>query len=155
MNTLIKRVEGLQGQMDGFVKSACQRREVWIVKANKEQLKSGMNADGELMNEGYYSPMTVKQRAKRGLPADHVYLSFEGDLQEGMKVEFGETGFAVVTTDWKQRLVEESMRTGYWPASGFAAPHYGRVFGLDAAHKAELARLIAPAVAKRIRTKLK
>ena len=89
-----------------------------------------------------------------GLPVDHVYLSFEGDMQNGMQVEYSATGFSVVTTDWKQRLVDETMRTGYWPSSGYNAPEYGPVFGLTAENKGKLARLIAPSVASKIRNRL-
>lgn len=155
LNTLIRRVERLRDDMPGLVRSACERREVWIVKANRGQLKAGLNADGVLMNGGNYSPTSIRRRANRGLPTDHVYLSFEGDLQEGMKVEFSETGFAIVTTDWKQRLVDEVMRTGWWPTSGYNAPEYGPVFGLTAEKKGELAKLIAPVVVSRMRTRLK
>ena len=155
LNTLIRRVERLQGELLPAVKEACVKREKWIVAANREQLAEGLNADGVLMNGGVYSPTSIRQRAKKGLPINHVYLSFEGDLQAGMRVEFGETGFAVVTTDWKQQLVDEAMRTGYWPSSGYNAPEYGPVFGLTAEKKGELARLIAPSVASKIRNRLR
>ena len=154
LNTLIRRVERLQGELVPAVKEACVKREKWIVAANREQLGEGLNADGVLMNNGEYSPYHLFRRMRRGLPIDHVYLSFEGDLQAGRRVEFGETGFSVVTTDWKQQLVDEAMRTGYWPSSGYNAPEYGPVFGLTAEKKGELARLIAPSVGRRLRRKL-
>ena len=154
LNTLIRRVERLQGELLPAVKEACVKREKWIVAANREQLGEGLNADGVLMNNGEYSPYHLFRRMRRGLPVRHVYLDFEGDLQAGMRVEFGETGFAVVTTDWKQQLVDEAMRTGYWPSSGYNAPEYGPVFGLTAEKKGELARLIAPSVGRRLRRKL-
>ena len=154
LNTLIRRVERLQGELLPAVKEACVKREKWIVAANREQLGEGLNADGVLMNNGEYSPYHLFRRMRRGLPVRHVYLSFEGDLQAGMRVEFGETGFSVVTTDWKQQLVDEAMRTGYWPSSGYNAPEYGPVFGLTAEKKGELARLIAPSVGRRLRRKL-
>ena len=136
------------------VKAACENEAAWIVSANKEQLAAGLNAVGVLMNGGVYSPTSVRARAKRGLPVDHVYLSYEGDMQEGMQVEYSETGFSVVTTDWKQQLVDEAMRTGYWPSSGYNAPEYGPVFGLTAEKRGELARRIAPRVSSRLRRKL-
>ena len=136
------------------VRAACEKESAWIVSANREQLSEGLNAEGVLMNGGVYSPTSVRQRAKRGLPVDHVYLSYEGDMQSGMQVEYSETGFSVVTTDWKQRLVDEAMRTGYWPSSGYDAPEYGPVFGLTAAKKGELARRIAPGVARAVRRRL-
>ena len=154
LNTLIRRVERVREEIVPAVKAACEKREKWIVAANREQLAEGLNANGVLTNGGVYSPTSIRQRAKKGLPIDHVYLSFEGDLQAGMRVEFGETGFAVVSTDWKQQLVDEAMRTGYWPSSGYNAPEYGPVFGLTAEKKGELARLIAPSVASRLRRKL-
>ena len=144
----------MQGELLPAVKEACVKREKWIVAANREQLGEGLNADGVLMNGGVYSETSRRLRGRRGLPIDHVYLSFEGDLQAGMRVEFGETGFSVVTTDWKQQLVDEAMRTGYWPSSGYNAPEYGPVFGLTAETKGELARLIAPSVGRRLRRKL-
>ncbi len=136
------------------VKAACEKEAAWIVSANKEQLSAGLNAEGVLMNGGVYSPISVRQRAKRGLPVDHVYLSYEGDMQEGMQVEYTETGFSVVTTDWKQRLVDEAMRTGYWPSSGYNAPEYGPVFGLTAERRGELARRIAPNIARKLRRRI-
>ena len=136
------------------VKAACERESAWIVEANREQLAAGLNAAGVMMNGGVYSPTSIRQRAKMGLPVDHVYLSFEGNMQEGMRVEYSDTGFSVVTTDWKQRLVDEAMRTGYWPSSGYNAPEYGPVFGLTAEKRGELARRIAPMVSSRLRRKL-
>ena len=136
------------------VKAACEKEAAWIVSANREQLAAGLNAEGVLMNGGVYSPTSVRQRAKMGLPVDHVYLSYEGDMQSGMQVEYTETGFSVVTTDWKQRLVDEAMRTGYWPSSGYNAPEYGPVFGLTAEKRGELARRIAPNIARKLRRRL-
>ena len=156
LNTLIRRIERVKEELVPMVRTACERQSVarWIVSANKEQLAAGLNAAGEMMNGGVYSPTSIRQRAKMGLPVDHVYLSFEGDMQEGMQVEYSDTGFSVVTTDWKQRLVDEAMRTGYWPSSGYNAPEYGPVFGLTAEKKGELARMITPMVARGLRRKL-
>ena len=113
LNTLIGRVERVQRDMLLIVRGACEREERAIVELNRLQLQRGLNAEGELMNGGVYSPTSIRQRMKRGLPVDHVYLSFEGDLQEGMEVVFGDTGFSVVSRDWKQQLVDEVMRTGF------------------------------------------
>lgn len=154
LNTLIRRIEKLRNEVVPAVKAACEKESAWIVSANREQLAAGLNAEGVLMNGGVYSPISVRERAKRGLPVDHVYLSYEGDMQSGMQVEFTETGFSVVTTDWKQWLVDEAMRTGYWPSSGYNAPEYGPVFGLTAEKRGELARRIAPRVAKKVRRRI-
>ena len=154
LNTLIRRVEKVRDEVVPAVRAACEREASWIVSANREQLAEGLNAEGVLMNGGVYSPTSVRERAKRGLPVDHVYLSYEGDMQSGMRVEFSETGFSVVTTDWKQRLVDEAMRTGYWPSSGYDAPEYGPVFGLTASKKGELVRRIAPGVGRKIRRRI-
>ena len=154
LNTLIRRIERVRDEIVPAVKAACEKEAAWIVSANREQLAAGLNADGVLMNGGVYSPTSVRQRAKMGLPVDHVYLSYEGDMQSGMQVEYTETGFSVVTTDWKQRLVDEVMRTGYWPSSGYNAPEYGPVFGLTAEKRVELARRIAPSVARKLRRQL-
>lgn len=154
LNTLIRRVERVRDEVVPAVKAACEKEAAWIVSANREQMAEGLNAEGVLMNGGVYSPTSVRERAKRGLPVDHVYLSYEGDMQEGMKVEYTETGFSVVTTDWKQRLVDEAMRTGYWPSSGYNAPEYGPVFGLTVEKRGELARRIAPSVARSVRRRL-
>lgn len=154
LNTLIRRVEKVRDDMVLYVKAACEGERDAIVDLNRAQLARGENAEGVLMNGGAYSPTSVRQRAKLGLPIDHVYLSFEGDLQEGMKVEFTETGFSVVTTDWKQQLVDEAMRTGYWPSSGYNAPHYGPVFGLDEVSRGMLMWRIRPRVAVSIRNRL-
>lgn len=154
LNTLIRRIERVLDEIVPAVKAACEKEAAWIVSANKEQLAAGLNAEGVLMNEGAYSPTSRNLRAKRGLPVDHVYLSYEGDMQAGMQVEYTETGFSVVTTDWKQRLVDEVMRTGYWPSSGYNAPEYGPVFGLTAEKRGELARRIEPRVSRSIRNRL-
>jgi len=154
LNTLIRRVERLQSEVAAVVKDACMREERTIVDLNRAQLARGGNAEGVMMNGGAYSPTSIRQRAKLGLPIDHVYLLLSGDLQEGMKVEFTETGFSVVTTDWKQQLVDEAMRTGYWPSSGYNAPHYGPVFGLDAVSRGLLMWRIRPRVAGSIRNRL-
>jgi len=154
LNTLIRRVERLQSEVAAVVKDACMREERTIVDLNRAQLARGENAEGVMMNGGAYSPTSIRQRAKLGLPIDHVYLLLSGDLQEGMKVEFSETGFSVVTTDWKQQLVDEAMRTGYWPSSGYNAPHYGPVFGLDAVSRGMLMWRIRPRVAGSIRNRL-
>ena len=154
LNTLIRRVERVQSEILPIVRKACEGEKRTIVDLNRAQLARGENAEGVMMNGGAYSPTSIRQRAKLGLPIDHVYLSFEGDLQEGMKVEFTETGFSVVTTDWKQQLVDEAMRTGYWPSSGYNAPHYGPVFGLDAVSRGMLMWRIRPRVAGSIRNRL-
>ncbi len=154
LNTLIRRIERVRDEVVPAVKAACEKEAAWIVSANKEQLAEGLNAEGVLMYGGVYSPTSVRQRAKRGLPVDHVYLSYEGDMQAAMQVEYSETGFSVVTTDWKQRLVDEAMRTGYWPSSGYNAPEYGPVFGLTAEKRGELARRIMPNVARAVRRRI-
>ena len=154
LNTLIRRVEKVRDDMVAIVKGACEKEKDAIVDLNRAQLARGENAEGVMMNGGAYSPTSIRQRAKLGLPIDHVYLSFEGDLQDGMKVEFTETGFSVVTTDWKQQLVDEAMRTGYWPSSGYNAPHYGPVFGLDAVSRGMLMWRIRPRVSVSIRNRL-
>lgn len=144
----------MERDLAGYVRAACEAEAGAIVEMNRAQLKAGENAEGVLMNGGVYSPRSIAKRMAKGLPVDHVYLSFEGDMQGAMKVEFGDEGFAVVTTDWKQRLVDEVMRTGYWPSSGYDAPEYGPVFGLTAANKGELARRIGPRVGRKIRARL-
>ena len=154
LNTLIRRVEKVRDDMVAIVKGACEKEKDAIVDLNRAQLARGENAEGVMMNGGVYSPTSIRQRAKLGLPIDHVYLSFEGDLQDGMKVEFTETGFSVVTTDWKQQLVDEAMRTGYWPSSGYNAPHYGPVFGLDAVSRGMLMWRIRPRVSEGVRRRL-
>lgn len=154
LNTLIRRIERMRDEVVPAVRAACEKEAAWIVSANREQLAAGLNAEGVMMNGGVYSPTSVRKRAKIGLPVDHVYLSFEGDMQSAMQVEYSDTGFSVRTTDWKQQLVDEVMRTGYWPSSGYNAPEYGPVFGLTAEHKGELARMIAPMVAGSVRRRL-
>ena len=154
LNTLIKRVERVQSEILPIVRKACEGEERTIVDLNRAQLARGENAEGVMMNGGAYSPTSIKQRAKVGLPIDHVYLLLSGDSQDGMKVEFTATGFSVVTTDWKQWLVDEAMRTGYWPSSGYNAPHYGPVFGLDAVSRGMLMWRIRPRVAGSIRNRL-
>lgn len=152
LNTLIRRVEGLQGALNGMVRTACVKEESWIVEANKGQLREGLNANGVLMNGGVYSPYHLFRRIQKGLPVRHVYLDYEGDLQDGMTVEFGETGFSVKTTDWKQWMVDYTMETGHWPPGN--QPEYGPVFGLTVVNRGLLARRIAPRVSKSVRDKL-
>lgn len=154
LNTLIRRIERVRDEVVPVVRAACEKEAAWIVSANREQLAEGLNAEGVLMNGGVYSPTSRNLRTKRGLPVDHVYLSYEGDMQAGMQVEYTEAGFSVVTTDWKQRLVNEVMRTGYWPSSGYNAPEYGPVFGLTAEKRGELARRIAPNVVRAVRRRI-
>lgn len=154
LNTLIRRIERVWDDIIPAVKSACEKEAAWIVSANREQLAAGLNAEGVLMNGGVYSSTSVRERLKKGLPVDHVYLSYEGDMQSGMQVEYSETGFSVVTMDWKRWLVDEAMRTGYWPSSGHNAPEYGPVFGLTVEKRGELARRIVPGVARTVRRKL-
>ena len=151
LNTLIRRVERVQSEILPIVRKACEGEERTIVDLNRAQLARGENAEGVMMNGGVYSPTSIRQRAKMGLPIDHVYLLLSGDLQDKMRVEFSETGFSVVTTDWKQQLVDEAMRTGYWPSSGYNAPHYGPVFGLDAVSRGMLMWRIRPRVSVSIR----
>lgn len=154
LNTLIRRIEKVRDDIIPAVKAACEKETAWIVSANREQLAAGLNAEGVLMNGGAYSPTSVRERLKKGLPVDHVYLSYEGDMQSGMQVEYTETGFSVVTTDWKQWLVDEAMRTGYWPSSGYNAPEYGPVFGLTVEKRGELAMRIAPRLARMVKRSL-
>ena len=151
LNTLIKRIERVQSEILPIVRKACEGEERTIVDLNRAQLARGENAEGVMMNGGEYSEHYAAFRRRKGLPTDHVYLLLSGDL---MKVEFTETGFSVVTTDWKQQLVDEAMRTGYWPSSGYNAPHYGPVFGLDAVSRGMLMWRIRPRVSVSIRNRL-
>ena len=152
LNTLIRRVERVQSEILPIVRKACEGEERTIVDLNRAQLARGENAEGVMMNGGAYSPTSIRQRAKLGLPIDHVYLSFEGDLQDGMKVEFTETGFSVVTDDWKQWMVDYTRETGSWPPGD--KPHYGPVFGLDAVSRGMLMWRIRPRVSEGVRRRL-
>ena len=152
LNTLIRRVEKVRDDMVAIVKGACKKEKDAIVDLNRAQLARGENAEGVMMNGGDYSPTSIRQRAKLGLPIDHVYLSFEGDLQDGMKVEFTETGFSVVTDDWKQWMGDYTRETGRWPPGD--KPHYGPVFGLDAVSRGMLMWRIRPRVSEGVRRRL-
>lgn len=152
LNTLIRRIERVRDEVVPAVRAACEKEAVWIVSANREQLAAGLNAEGVLMNGGEYSPYHLFRRMRRGLPVRHVYLDFDGGLQEGMYVEYSETGFSVKTSDWKQELVDYTMETGHWPPGN--QPEYGPVFGLTAEKRGELARRIAPNIARKLRRRL-
>lgn len=149
LNTLIRRIERVRDEVVPAVRAACEKESAWIVSANREQLAAGLNAEGVLMNGGVYSHHYELFRRRKGLPTDHVYLLLDGGLQEGMQVEYSETGFSVVTTDWKQWMVDYTMETGHWPPGN--QPEYGPVFGLTAAKRGELARRIAPNIARKVR----
>lgn len=152
LNTLIRRIERVRDEVVPAVRAACEKEAAWIVSANREQLAEGLNAEGVLMNGGVYSPYHLFRRMRKGLPVRHVYLDFDGGLQDGMFVEYSETGFSVKTSDWKQELVDYTMETGHWPPGN--QPEYGEVFGLTMENLNALARRIAPGVASRLRRKL-
>lgn len=152
LNTLIRRVERLQSEILPIVRKACEGEKDAIVDLNRAQLARGENAEGVMMNGGAYSPTSIRQRAKLGLPIDHVYLLLSGDLQDKMRVEFSETGFSVVTDDWKQWMVDYTRETGSWPPGD--KPHYGPVFGLDAVSRGMLMWRIRPRVSEGVRRRL-
>ena len=152
LNTLIRRVERLQSEILPIVRKACEGEERTIVDLNRAQLARGENAEGVMMNGGEYSEHYAAFRRRKGLPTDHVYLLLSGDLQDGMRVEFSETGFSVVTDDWKQWMVDYTLETGSWPPGD--KPHYGPVFGLDAVSRGMLMWRIRPRVAGSIRNRL-
>ena len=152
LNTLIKRVERVQSEILPIVRKACEGEERTIVDLNRAQLNRGLNADGELMNGGAYAPTSIYRRSLMGLPIDHVYLRITGDLQDGMYVEYSETGFSVKTTDWKQWMVDYTRETGSWPPGD--KPHYGPVFGLDAVSRGMLMWRIRPRVSEGVRRRL-
>lgn len=154
LNTLINRVEKAGREVERYVREACEQQvaQRWIVDANRGQLAEGKNARGEMMNGGVYSPHYMFFRMRRGLPVRHVYLNLDGGLQEGMMVEYSETGFSVKSTDWKQQFVDYTMETGHWPPGN--QPEYGPVFGLTEENKGLLARMIAPVVAGKIRRRI-
>ena len=157
LNTLIRRVERVQSEILPIVRKACEGEERTIVDLNRAQLNRGLNADGELMNGGDYAPTSIYRRSLMGLPINHVYLRITGDLQDGMYVEYSETGFSVKTTDWKQELVDYTMKTGNWPTGvspDDEVPEYGPVFGLDAVSRGMLMWRIRPRVAGSIRNRL-
>lgn len=157
LNALIRRVERVEKDVAEYVKAACEAEAEAIVEMNKAQLKAGINTDGGMMAGGNYAPTTIFRRGKRGLPVDHVYLDYEGGLQGGMYVEYGEEGFNIKTTDWKQWMVDYTRRTGYWPIDGgpdTELPEYGEVFGLTVENLNALARRIAPNVARTVRRRL-
>jgi len=152
LNTLIRRIEGVQSEILPIVRKACEGEERTIVDLNREQLAWGGNAEGAMMNGGKYSEHYAAFRRRKGLPTDHVYLLLIGDLQDKMRVEFSETGFSVVTDDWKQWMVDYTRETGSWPPGD--KPHYGPVFGLDAVSRGMLMCRIRPRVAGSIRNRL-
>jgi len=152
LNTLIRRVERVRDDMVLYVKAACEKEKEAIVDLNRAQLARGENAEGVLMNGGEYSEHYAAFRRRKGLPIDHVYLLLGGDLQDKMRVEFSETGFSVVTGDWKQWMVEYARETGSWPPGN--KPHYGAVFGLDEVSRGMLMWRIRPRVAVSIRNRL-
>ena len=152
LNTLIRRVERLQSEILPIVRKACEGEERTIVDLNRAQLARGENAEGVMMNGGEYSEHYAAFRRRKGLPTDHVYLLLSGDLQDKMSVEFSETGFSVVTDDWKQWMVDYTRETGSWPPGD--KPHYGPVFGLDAVSRGMLMWRIRPRVAGSIRNRL-
>ncbi len=152
LNTLIRRVERVQSEILPIVRKACEGEERTIVDLNRAQLARGENAEGVMMNGGEYSEHYAAFRRRKGLPTDHVYLLLSGDLQDKMRVEFSETGFSVVTDDWKQWMVDYTRETGSWPPGD--KPHYGPVFGLDAVSRGMLMWRIRPRVAGSIRNRL-
>ena len=152
LNTLIRRIERVQSEILPIVRKACEGEERTIVDLNRAQLARGENAEGVLMNGGEYSEHYAAFRRRKGLPTDRVYLLLSGDLQDKMRVEFSETGFSVVTDDWKQWMVEYAMETGSWPPGD--KPHYGPVFGLDEVSRGMLMWRIRPRVAVSIRNRL-
>ena len=152
LNTLIRRVERVQSEILPIVRKACEGEERTIVDLNRAQLARGENAEGVMMNGGDYSEHYAAFRRRKGLPTDHVYLLLSGDLQDKMRVEFSETGFSVVTDDWKQWMVDYTRETGSWPPGD--KPHYGPVFGLDAVSRGMLMWRIRPRVAGSIRNRL-
>lgn len=152
LNTLIRRVERVQSEILPIVRKACEGEERTIVDLNRAQLARGENAEGVLMNGGEYSEHYAAFRRRKGLLIDHVYLLLGGDLQDKMRVEFSETGFSVVTDDWKQWMVDYTRETGSWPPGD--KPHYGAVFGLDEVSRGMLMWRIRPRVAVSIRNRL-
>ena len=152
LNTLIKRVEKVQSEILPIVRKACEGEERTIVDLNRAQLARGENAEGVMMNGGEYSEHYAAFRRRKGLPTDHVYLLLSGDLQDKMRVEFSETGFSVVTDDWKQWMVDYTRETGSWPPGN--KPHYGPVFGLDETSRGMLVWRIRERVSEGIRNRL-
>jgi hypothetical protein len=152
LNTLIRRVEKVQSEVVPIVRKACEGERDAIVDLNRAQLARGENAEGVLMNGGEYSEHYAAFRRRKGLPTDRVYLLLGGDLQDKMRVEFSETGFSVVTDDWKQWMVDYTRETGSWPPGD--KPHYGPVFGLDEVSRGLLMWGIRPRVAVSIRNRL-
>ena len=152
LNTLIRRIEKVQSEILPIVRKACEGEERTIVDLNRAQLARGENAEGVMMNGGDYSEHYAAFRRRKGLPTDHVYLLLSGDLQDKMRVEFSETGFSVVTDDWKQWMVDYTRETGSWPPGD--KPHYGPVFGLDAVSRGMLMWRIRPRVSVSIRNRL-
>lgn len=152
LNTLIRRVERVQSEILPIVRKACECEERTIVDLNRAQLARGENAEGVMMNGGEYSEHYAAFRRRKGLPTDHVYLLLSGDLQDKMRVEFSETGFSVVTDDWKQWMVDYTRETGSWPPGD--KPHYGPVFGLDAVSRGMLMWRIRPMVSEGVRRRL-
>lgn len=154
LNTLIRRVERLGTDMPMVVRAACEEESGWIVSANRGQLADGRNVDGVLMNGGRYSEVALENRSAVGLPIDHVYLIYTGRLQSEMYVVYTDSGFAIKSRDWKQRLVEEAALTGYWNSSGYESPRYGAVFGLTSENKGLLGNRIQAKIVKTIKRRL-
>ena len=79
---LILNLKELKATIQDGVDRAILGDEFDIVKLNKEQLLSGIDANSQPL--GSYAESTKKIRERRGLQTDHIDLSFTGTSQDSI-----------------------------------------------------------------------
>ena len=102
---LITNLEELRATIQSSVDDTMLNQEHGIVDINREQLLSGLDANGQQLGE--YKPLSKQIRSEAGLQTDYIDLSFTGATQDSMYVsKLDESKFEITTR------IEENWEKG-------------------------------------------
>lgn len=104
LDVIQKKIDCLRRLEDAInvaIMNIVRRNEGFIVRLNKEQLESGMNADGVQLN--IRNPYTAFTRAYKG--SSTVDLLDEGDFHESFVIEYEYDEFYIYAKDIKVNVL--------------------------------------------------
>jgi hypothetical protein len=121
---LISNLEELKSTIQNSVDNTMLNEENGIVDINREQLLSGLDANGQQLGE--YKPLSKKIRSEAGLQTDFIDLRFTGATQDSMFVsKLNDSTFELSTRieeNW-----EKGKNKGRFDAIGISESNHQQV----------------------------
>lgn len=127
----------LRVDIEAVVARATNQHEGDIVSANQEQLQQGQLATGRPVTP-FYKPSTVKQKKKKGQPADKVTLKDKNTFYQGFYAKAS------------GRTIEQGSTA---PQTPYLLNRYtDSIFGLSVASQSEVADRLRPTLQTEFRS---